>query len=346
MTTSTLLTGKPGEGKGLSAVYMIRRYLNEGRMVATNMDIKPWLMTAPYNQTRCFRVPDIPTKESLETLPLGNPSLEWLPGASKPSIKPGSKYSEQEHGLLVLDECSVFLNSRKWQGHDRDGLLHWLAHHRKYGWDLLLIAQGIDQVDKQVRTSICDLFASTKDLSKVEVPFISAISKALTGMPVKFPPIRVYSCRYGYHQGAQLSETRTYRGTDLQGLYDTLQIVDQGSGQLAVSTYLSAWEMKGRYMTPYQLHGRVGIIGMLAGLALGIAATFAFEHLFPDSPKVSVEKKVVPEKDTFITGIVTRADGLKELVLSTGQVVRSTGFEAGADGIVYQAAGKAYKVQP
>jgi hypothetical protein len=346
MTSSTLLTGKPGEGKGLSAVHLMRKYLNEGRMVATNMDIKPWLMTAPFNQTRCYRVPDIPTKESLESLPLGNPSLEWLPGESKPSIKPGSSYSENDHGLLVLDECSVFLNSRKWQGHDREGLLHWLAHHRKYGWDLLLIAQGIDQVDKQVRTSICDLFATTKDLSKVEIPFLSAISKTLFGMPLKFPPIRVYSCRYGYHQGAQLSESRTYRGDGLYQLYDTLQIVDMASGQQAVSTFLSAWEMKGRFMTPYQLHGRIGIVGMLAGFALGVAAVLAFEHLYPAAPAVAVEKKIEPEKDVFISGVITSAEGFKQLVLTSGAVVRSTGFEASAEGIVYQAAGKSYRMLP
>lgn len=339
MTTATLLMGKRGEGKGLSAVAMMRKYLRDGRMVATNMDIRPWLMVGPLSSTRAYRVPDFPTAEALATLPLGNPSLEYGEDGL-PRIRAGASFSDDNNGLLVLDETSTFLNARKWQGAERQDLLDWLAHSRKFGWDLLLIAQGASQIDKQVRDSLCELFGTVRNLGKLQMPIVSAISKSLIGVPVKMPEIRVMVVRYGWERGAALAERVWFKGKDCYPLYDTLQVINGDTGQQGVSAYLTGWEARGRYMNPMALHRGVAVVGMVLGLSAGLAVGW---WLGAREPKAaSVVSDVV--NDVTVTGVASSGNGVFQVLLSDGRVARSMRTDATMDGIFYEIEGKRYRV--
>ncbi|NOT98683.1 MAG: hypothetical protein HOO97_06270, partial [Sideroxydans sp.] len=143
MTDATLLTGKRGTGKSLNAVKTIQQYLQQGRVVATNLDLFVEHLLPSNSRTICYRLPDVPVSEVLNHpfFPLGNPN----------------PIDESRNGLLVLDECAGFLNSRDWKDKDRTALIAFLAQSRKFGWDLILIAQGPSMIDKQIRTELCDM---------------------------------------------------------------------------------------------------------------------------------------------------------------------------------------------
>lgn len=53
--------------------------------------------------------------------------------------------------LLVIDECQLMFNSRDWQQKGRNEWLSFFTQHRKYGYDVTLIAQFDRMIDKQLR---------------------------------------------------------------------------------------------------------------------------------------------------------------------------------------------------
>lgn len=56
--------------------------------------------------------------------------------------------------LLVLDECQILFNSRNWQQSGRDKWLSFYTQHRKYGYQIILIAQFDRMIDRQIRSLI------------------------------------------------------------------------------------------------------------------------------------------------------------------------------------------------
>lgn len=150
MSTGILLTGKRGQGKTLAAVGKIRDYLREGRAVATNLDLFLERMFPPgARKVRVYRLPDYPTHPDLLNLPLGNAKLYWREDGTIGQL---DGYTDEQNGLLCLDEVASFLNARDWNDRDkkaqRDAINDWLRHSRKYGWDILMLVQHEDLIDK------------------------------------------------------------------------------------------------------------------------------------------------------------------------------------------------------
>ena len=52
---------------------------------------------------------------------------------------------------MVLDEAHNWMNARSWSAGDRDEIVRFFTQHRKLGWNVLLIAQDAEMLDKQVR---------------------------------------------------------------------------------------------------------------------------------------------------------------------------------------------------
>ena len=53
--------------------------------------------------------------------------------------------------LVVIDECQLLFNSRDWQQKGRNEWLSFFTQHRKYGYDVTLIAQFDRMIDRQIR---------------------------------------------------------------------------------------------------------------------------------------------------------------------------------------------------
>lgn len=227
------VTGKLGAGKTLIAVSKIRERLAAGRPVATNLDLNLINMCGPKAKTPVvYRLPDKPSLADFEVIGKGNDT-----------------YDESKNGLVVLDECGTWFNSRTWGDKERQAIINWFLHARKLGWDLIFIVQNIAIVDKQARLTLAEHVVYCRRLDKLTIPFISTISRLFTNRPVRLPKLHVAAVKYGDEQNALRVERWVYWGTDLYSAYDTKQAF---SDYYEHATYrvLTPWLSRGRYMVP------------------------------------------------------------------------------------------------
>lgn len=56
--------------------------------------------------------------------------------------------------LVVIDEASIKFNSREFNNHDRLAWINFLANHRHFNYDVILIAQNDRMIDRQIRALI------------------------------------------------------------------------------------------------------------------------------------------------------------------------------------------------
>jgi hypothetical protein len=206
--TVYLVTGRLGGGKTLVSVGRMVEYLERGRPVATNLDIDLSKLPATVKEARIVRVPDKPSGDDLGMLGKAHDTPD-----------------ESNNGLLVLDECGVIFNAREWNDKGRQGIVDWLLHSRKLGWDVLLIVQAPSLLDKQLREALCEMHVVCRRLDRLKVPFLGVLGRIFTfGLwSGKMPRMHVASVRYGMGLESVHAETWWYRGNELFGIYDTRQ---------------------------------------------------------------------------------------------------------------------------
>jgi hypothetical protein len=227
------VTGKLGGGKGKYAVMKLLEATKEGRRIAGNVDLNLGEFAKKRAKTRYIRVPDKPSPFDLQALGHGNPD----------------SYDEDRNGLLVLDELGTWFNSRSFQDKERAGVLDWMIHARKHGWDVILICQNEIQIDKQAREALGEVFVRCMAMHKVRIPVIGALITLLTvGLApekwIRLPRFHLASVRVGTGSGAFVSERMMYRGDYLHSMYDTRQIFKADPEQRCVS-YLSPFYFTG-----------------------------------------------------------------------------------------------------
>lgn len=225
------ITGKLGSGKSLVSVGRIFDYLRSGRPVATNLNLdltKLFSARCKFNHTR---LPDFPTVRDFEAIGRGTDS-----------------YNEDKNGLIVLDECGVFFNSRDWQTPERQDVIKWLLHSRKLGWDVILIVQDVAIIDKQIRLALIEHVGICKRADRMGIPFVGALLGML-GFRLRLPRFHVCSVKYGLDLHALVVERWFYRGTLLQNGYDTKQVFSTLTSP-ALHSVLSPWHLVGRYLPP------------------------------------------------------------------------------------------------
>lgn len=325
MAEAILLTGKRGEGKTLVAVRLIERAMREGRVVATNINLFLDKLLPPWNRTVAYRLPDFPTVADLEALPPGNPNPT----------------DEVRNGLLVLDECAAFLNSREWQGKERLGLVAWLAQSRKYGWDLILIAQHPRMVDAQIRDSLCELHGSARRLDKMRVPLLGAVWQHVTGKALRMPKFHVVTVRYGFGQGAPVAERWVFGGGDFYAGYDTLQKINPQVGQQNLFTYLPAWYLRGRYLSKWRMYRGTLIVGLILGAFVGaVLGYFVRGELAARAPGPVALETVEP--GVVVQGMVGEGERVRAM-LSNGTSGAVDAVKLATDGKRFLVAGKWYR---
>jgi len=207
----------------------IRDALEKGLPVATNLDLYLEHVRDKYNnQLRVIRVPDKPTSHDLYNLGSANDT-----------------YDEEKNGLLVLDECGTWFNSRNWNDKARKDVIDWFLHARKLGWDIIFIVQDISLVDKQAREALAEHTVFTRRLDRIKIPFIGNLFKLFTGRQLRLPRIHRGKVHYGDSEQALVVDTWTYSGKSLYKLYDTKQcFTDSDTG---IYSLLTPWHLVGRY---------------------------------------------------------------------------------------------------
>ncbi|MDP3351570.1 MAG: zonular occludens toxin domain-containing protein [Hydrogenophaga sp.] len=230
--TDYAYTGKKGTGKSKNFVRVARdTYFAEGRTVATNLDIYLEPMFGPMSRKTYIRVPDKPTEFDLLAAGHGNPD----------------SYNEDKNGALGLDELGTWMNTRTFSDKGRAGVLDFLAHARKYGWDCFYLMQSIAQVDKQLRESFIEFTVRHVRFDKVRVPFIGGLLSALFGKRAGYlPKFHTAVTRLGFNPQDLKTDGVTFTGKDIEKCYDTRQVFRE-SYPHGTHSVLSPWHVTGRY---------------------------------------------------------------------------------------------------
>lgn len=199
--------GKLGTGKTKFCVWRAQAAIREGRRVASNVDLFLEHLV-PERRASYIRIPDKPSASDLEAIGHGNPE----------------SYNEDMNGVLILDELGTWLNSRSFGDKDRAGVIDWLIHARKHGWDVYLIVQDSGMIDKQVRESLIEYQCRCIRLDKIKIPVIGSLLGIFNKRWRYLPRMHVTTARVGYGVNAIVAERWMYRGDDLHQAYDTRQV--------------------------------------------------------------------------------------------------------------------------
>lgn len=133
-----LYSGTPGSGKSLHTARVIYYTLKRGFPVIANFNINL------DNIKRCkgaFLFID--NSELTPDYLIQYASNFW----NNKTVKEGTL-------LLVIDECQLMFNAREWNIKGRSEWLSFFTQHRKYGYDIILIAQFDRMIDRQIRSLI------------------------------------------------------------------------------------------------------------------------------------------------------------------------------------------------
>lgn len=292
MADGLMLYGKRGSGKGLAAVSLIAETLRKGGKVATNLNLFVEHLMPPRSRAVCIRLPDYPALDDLLMIGPGNPGIT-LDDSGQPVM--GPNFDESKNGLLVLDEVADYLNARDWQKKGRGDLLSWFNHSRKFGWDLVFIGQGPNQLDKQVRDNLIDRFGQLRRLDKILVPVVGTFASWF-GWKLTLPRVHALVVRIGTNPQTPVSERRVFNNKQFYKAYDTLQVfsdvdgVQSGCGY----SYLSHWHLRGRYMHPLKLYAGKLVMGFLVVALFSGLIGFKGSELLR-APEVVLASSVIQE---------------------------------------------------
>lgn len=132
-----LYSGTPGSGKSLHQAKDIYHHLKFGNPVIANFEIN----TALFKKKVPFiYLPnnELNPKELIEISHTYFSNHKFKEGAIK----------------LYIDECQILFNAREWSKPDRQDWLIFFTQHRKYGYNIFLVAQFDRMIDKQIRSLI------------------------------------------------------------------------------------------------------------------------------------------------------------------------------------------------
>lgn len=130
-----LYSGTPGSGKSCHQAEDILFNLKHGRFVIANYSINTDLIKKKRGYFYQLEN-DVLTPKNLIKL------ADWWFQSHK--FKEGAI-------RLYIDESQILFNAREWQKSDRSEWLKFFSQHRKFGFNIYLIAQNDRMLDRQIR---------------------------------------------------------------------------------------------------------------------------------------------------------------------------------------------------
>lgn len=321
------IQGKKGNGKGIQAVALMKEYLEKGKPVATNLNVFLEYLLPPESRVSVFRIPDKPSVRDMELLG---------------SLDTGG--DEDKNGLIVLDECLSWLNSREFNDPSRKALFDWFLHSRKHGWDVCYLGQSVDAFDKQFRDSFIEYLGSCWRLDRLPIPFVGWFISLFTGDRTRMPKVFVCNVRYGCAASSPKLFSWWRIGALYYRAYDTLQKFTQFNEHGGVSCTLSAWHIRGRHERFWPMYKNIIIGSSLSGALLAFLLTVSIASMlgYRRPEAVSIAPQADKYSELLMQGSVLTPSGLV-FTLSDGRVLtaqkyRSTpgGYEAFVSGVWYR----------
>lgn len=142
-----LYTGTPGSGKSLHIAERIYYTLRAGRPVIGNFSID--LEKVHKKKKDKLKYTEVDNLDLTPTF-LINYSRKYF----------GDRKIKEDEILLVIDEAQIIFNARDWQRtnskKDENGIgwLQFYSQHRKYGFEVVLVAQFDGMIDRQIRSLV------------------------------------------------------------------------------------------------------------------------------------------------------------------------------------------------
>ncbi|EBI7232008.1 hypothetical protein D3D73_21435 [Salmonella enterica] len=157
------VTGKLGAGKGLYCDYEMVKYYREGRRVVTNYPVDTHLL-GPDSVNPVTVIPAHPRPQDLQALGRGCPDEE-----------------KEKFGAIFLDEAGTWLNSRTYGDKSRLALIDWFIHSRHLGWDVFIIVQNEEMIDKQIALATGEVLVVCKRSDRAQGVFRKLFKKLTSG---------------------------------------------------------------------------------------------------------------------------------------------------------------------
>lgn len=131
-----LYSGTPGSGKSLHAAMTIVEWAKKGKGVICNFPVT------------------LSHFKKIKKEPIFLDNSEMTVQALVDYDRKHHKRMKESQTLVVIDEAQVKFNARDYSKKDRKEWCEFFQHHRKYGYDFLLISQYDRMLDKQIRCLI------------------------------------------------------------------------------------------------------------------------------------------------------------------------------------------------
>ena len=144
----TFYTGTPGSGKSYSMAYKIRLSLLRGKNVISTVDI----------DTNVISKNGRKKIGNFHFVPINELTADYL-------YKYFSKHHpepKESQTIVFIDECQLIFNTRTWQAQGRMEWIEFFTRHRHLGFDIVLITQNDQMIDKQIRGVVENEFKHTK----------------------------------------------------------------------------------------------------------------------------------------------------------------------------------------
>ncbi|ECH6756015.1 hypothetical protein FP263_26185, partial [Salmonella enterica subsp. enterica] len=88
---------------------------------------------------------------------------------------------KEKFGAVFLDEAGTWLNSRTYGDKNRLALIDWFIHSRHLGWDVFIIVQNEEMIDKQIALATGEVLVVCKRSDRAQGVFRKLFQKLTAG---------------------------------------------------------------------------------------------------------------------------------------------------------------------
>lgn len=201
--TVYLFTGTPGSGKSLHMAKQIYWHVRMNRPTVANFDINRDMFK---KGTKTFQYVENHNLTPAKLADIATIVFKTIP-FKEGTIK------------LYIDESQVIFGNRDWRAADRQEWIRFFTQHRKLGYDVTLVAQNHEMIDKQIRALVEYEVMHRKLNNSGWVGRLSSLF--LFGHPAVCAVTRWYGMKMRLGSEWMLGTKRYYE------LYDTLKMFER-----------------------------------------------------------------------------------------------------------------------
>jgi len=216
MTVCSFITGPRGSGKGAFSVHLAKtEYLDEGKRVASNIDLYLDELYPPDSDISVTRIPDKPNADHMYSLGQAYGFDSKDPSTIDPS----------KNGALFIDEISLFLESKK--DPEFKALMAFFMLSRKLGWDLYFVCQEKGQIDDTFYKALCNRLIICQSDSLLPIPILGSVLEKV-GLSGMLPDKHTATVFGGRSELNTVIKTIPYNWRPYKTAYNTYQLFTDG----------------------------------------------------------------------------------------------------------------------